>query len=220
VSQVEEARAAGPFVKIDYVSTVNAVVAQAVLDASSLQAIPAAGSPHTGFPSRPEGRHIMKKIPLQLAAAALLALAGGAAQAQVSVGASVNINVPGVYGRVDIGAPAAGVAFVAPPVVYAQPVVIAPSRVAIHQRPIYLYVPEAHQRDWAHHCAAYGACGQPVYFVREQWVHDRYVEHYPHDHRYDHWDREHGYGPGPQHGPERGHEHDHDDHDDRDHDRR
>ena len=67
---------------------------------------------------------------------------------------------------------------------------------AVHQRPIYLYVPEAHQRDWRHHCAAYGACGQPVYFVREQWVHDRYVQHYPHDHRYDHWDREHGYGPG------------------------
>ena len=131
----------------------------------------------------------MKKIHLQIAAA-LVALAGGAAQAQVSVGASVNINVPGVYGRVDFGAP--GVAYVAPQVVYAQPMIIAPSAVAVHQRPIYLYVPEAHQHDWAHHCAAYGACGQPVYFVREQWVHDRYVQHYPHDHRYDHWDRDHG----------------------------
>jgi len=163
----------------------------------------------------------MNKLPLQLAAAALLAIAGSAAQAQVSVGASVNINVPGVYGRVDIGAPA-GVAFVAPPVVYAEPVVIAPTPVAVRQRPIYLYVPEAHQRDWRHHCAAYGACGQPVYFVREQWVHERYVQHYPHDHRFDHWDREHG-------GWERGHEHDHDhdrredrhdhdrDHDDDDH---
>jgi hypothetical protein len=137
----------------------------------------------------------MKKIHLQIAAAALVALAGGAAQAQVSVGASIDVNVPGVYGRVDIGNP--GVAYVAPPVVYAQPMVILPSRVAVQQRPIYLYVPEAHQRDWAHHCRAYGACGQPVYFVREQWVHDRYVQHYPHDHRYDHWDREHGYGPGP-----------------------
>lgn len=147
----------------------------------------------------------MKKIHLQFAAAALAALAGSAANAQVSVGASVNINVPGVYGRVDIGSP--GVAFVAPPVVYAQPMVIAPSPVAIQQRPIYLYVPEAHQRDWAHHCAAYGACGQPVYFVREQWVHDRYVQHYPHDHRYDHEDREHG----------RGHDKDRD-HEDRGHD--
>ncbi len=159
----------------------------------------------------------MKKIHLQFAAAALAALAGGAANAQVSVGASVNINVPGVYGRVDIGSP--GVAFVAPPVVYAQPVVIAPSPVAIQQRPIYLYVPEDHQRDWAHHCAAYGACGQPVYFVREQWVHDRYVQHYPHDHRYDHGDHEHGRGHdkdrdrddhdhGDDHGDDHGHGHD------------
>ncbi len=70
-------------------------------------------------------------------------------------------------------------------------------------------MPEAHQHDWAHHCAAYGACGQPVYFVREEWVHDRYVQHYPHDHRFDHYDRERGYGP------ERGHDernHGHDDH--------
>ena len=142
-----------------------------------------------------------------------MAVAAGAAQAQVSVGAAININVPGVYGRVDIGAP--GPAFVAPPVVYEQPVIIAPSAVAIHQRPIYLYVPDAYQRDWRHHCGAYGACGQPVYFVKEQWVHDRYVQHYPHDHRFDHWDREHGYGPGPDHG----HEHDHDRHDDRREDR-
>jgi hypothetical protein len=151
----------------------------------------------------------MKKIHLPFAAA-LVALAGGAAQAQVSVGASVNINVPGVYGRVDIGSP--GVTYVAPPVVYAQPMIIAPTAVTVHQRPIYLYVPEGHQHDWAHHCAAYGACGQPVYFVREEWVHDRYVQHYPHDHRYDHWDREHGYGP------EHGRDHDgrHEGHDDRD----
>jgi hypothetical protein len=155
----------------------------------------------------------MNKTHLKIAAAALVALAGGAAQAQVAVGASININVPGVYGRVDIGAPTAGVAFVAPPVVYEQPMIIAPSRVAVHQRPIYLYVPEAHQRDWAHHCAAYGACGQPVYFVREQWVHDRYVQHYPHDHRFDHYDREHGYGPERGREQERRHdEREHDDH--------
>ena len=174
----------------------------------------------------------MNKLHLQVAAAALSALVGGAAQAQVSVGASININVPGVYGRVDIGAPSPGVVYVAPPVVYAQPVIIAPSPVAVQQRPIYLYVPEAHQHDWAHHCAAYGACGQPVYFVREQWVHDRYVQHYPHDHRYDHWDREHGrdhdrdrrhddYREGHDHG----HDHDRDRgrderHDDRRDDRR
>ena len=73
----------------------------------------------------------MNKIRLQVAAAALVALAAGAAQAQVSVGASININVPGVYGRGDIGAPSPNVAFVAPPVVYAQPMIIAPSPVAV-----------------------------------------------------------------------------------------
>jgi hypothetical protein len=160
----------------------------------------------------------MKTTHLQFAVAALLALAGGAAQAQVSVGASLNINVPGVYGRVDIGRPQVGVAFVAPPVVYEQPMIIAPSPVAIHQRPIYLYVPEAHQHDWAHHCAAYGACGQPVFFVREQWVHDRYVQHYPHDHRFDHYDREHGYGNPHDRRPE--HDEHHDDHRDDHHDDR
>jgi hypothetical protein len=175
----------------------------------------------------------MKKI--QLAAVALVAIAAGAAQAQVSVGAAININVPGVYGRVDIGAP--GPAFAPPPVVYEQPVIIAPSPVAIHQRPIYLYVPDAYQRDWRHHCGAYGACGQPVFFVKEQWVHDRYVQHYPHDHRFDNW---HGYGPGEhreaveherheverehheEHRDDHGHDdHGHDDHGhDHDHDRR
>ena len=159
----------------------------------------------------------MKKIHLQIAAA-LVALAGGAAQAQVSVGASININVPGVYGRVDIGAP--GVTYVAPPVVYAQPLIIAPSPVAVQQRPIYLYVPEAHQHDWAHHCRAYGACGQPVYFVREQWVQERYVQHYPHDHRYDHW-QERGHDNGRHEEDDRGHGHGHGHgHDDRDHDDR
>jgi hypothetical protein len=94
-------------------------------------------------------------------------------------------------------------------VVYAQPMIIAPTPVAIHQRPIYLYVPEAHQRDWRHHCAAYGACGQPVYFVREQWVHDRYVQHYPHDHRFDHDDRERGHGRGHDRDQERDHDNGH-----------
>ena len=144
----------------------------------------------------------MKKLHLVLAA--LVATAAGAAQAQVTVGASVNINVPGVYGRVDIGAPAPGVAFVAPPVVYAEPVVIAPTAVTVQQRPIYLYVPDWQQRDWRHHCGAYGACGQRVYFVRETWVRDRYVQHHPHDHRYDHWEGDHDHGR---------HGHDHDDHD-------
>jgi len=187
-------------VKFDYVDGVNGAVAQAVLDASSGSAFRS--------PRRPEGTSTMNKLHLVLAA--LVATAAGAAQAQVTVGASVNINVPGVYGRVDIGPPAQGVAFVPPPVVYAEPVIVAPTPVAVQQRPIYLYVPEWQQRDWRHHCGAYGACGQRVYFVRETWVRDRYVQHHPHDHRFDHLEGEHDHGR---------HGHDRDDHDRDDHDR-
>jgi hypothetical protein len=150
----------------------------------------------------------MNKI--HFAVAALVALAAGAAQAQVSVGASVNINVPGIYGRVDIGAPAPGVAFVPPPVVYAQPVVIAPAPIAVQRAPIYLYVPDWQQRDWAHHCGAYAACGQPVYFVREAWVRDRY-EKYHHDngrrghgHDRDDDDGDHDHDHGHGHGHDKG----------------
>jgi hypothetical protein len=110
---------------------------------------------------------IMNKFaPYLLAAGGLIAAA--MAHAEVSVGVSVGIHQPGLYGRVDIGN------YPPPPVVYAQPVVIAPTPVAVYQRPVYLYVPPGHQKNWAKHCARYAACGQPVYFVQEQWVEDRY----------------------------------------------
>ena len=48
---------------------------------------------------------------------------------------------------------------------------------AVHQQPIYLYVPPGHQKNWAKHCARYNACGQPVYFVQERWVQERYQQH-------------------------------------------
>jgi hypothetical protein len=155
----------------------------------------------------------MKTTPIKLAAASLIALLAGVAHAQIAVGGSISINTPGVYGRVDIG-PQPGAVYVPPAVVYAQPVIIAPSPIAVHQRPIYLYVPDAYSRDWAHHCRAYNACGQPVYFVRDQWVRERYAQHYPHGHAYGH-DRD---GRGDRH--EDRHEDRHDgkhDHDDGDH---
>ena len=51
-----------------------------------------------------------------------------------------------------------------------------PPRVAVVQQPVYLYVPPGHQKNWAKHCARYSACGQPVYFVQERWVAERYDE--------------------------------------------
>ena len=107
-----------------------------------------------------------RRLASAFAALAFAALAGHlpTASAQTSVGVSVSVVQPGVYGRIDIGT------FPAPAVIYPQPMVIVPSPVAVVQRPIYLYVPPGHQKHWAKHCAHYGACNQPVYFVQESWV--------------------------------------------------
>jgi hypothetical protein len=104
----------------------------------------------------------------RLAALAIAVTATSAPLAGTTVGVSIGINQPGIYGRVDIGNVAP------PPVIYAQPVVVAPAPVAVYQAPIYLYVPVAYQQNWPQYCARYAACGQPVYFVQEQWVQERY----------------------------------------------
>ena len=80
---------------------------------------------------------------------------------------SVNVTIrgevaPGVYGEVQVGnAPP-------PPVVYAQPVIIAPRPHHEHDegRPMYLHVPPGHAKNWARHCREYNACDRQVYFVR------------------------------------------------------
>ncbi len=134
----------------------------------------------------------MKRI-----ASLLGALALAPVWAQTSVGVSISVVQPGVYGRIDIGnAPQ-------PRLVYAQPVVIAASPVAMHQRPVYLYVPPGHQKNWAKHCARYNACGQPVYFVREDWVRERYDEHHGHGKDKGH-DNGHGQGNGHGKGGKKG----------------
>ena len=150
-----------------------------------------------GYPpsSSARRRNPLKKL-------ALLALALSAATsvlAGTDVAVSIGINQPGVYGRINIGN--------APPpvVVHSQPVVIAPSPVAVQQSPIYLYVPVAHQQNWRSYCGRYNACGQRVYFVKEQWVrerweheHERHGKHRGHDHK-------HGHDHRGKHG--RGHDH-------------
>ena len=121
----------------------------------------------------------MKKfLALLLAAGAI-----GSASAETRVGVSIGIHQPGVYGRIEIGD------LPRPEVVYAQPVIIAPAPYVVERRPIYLYVPPLHQRDWRRYCGRYSACGQPVYFVQDRWVRDRYEERHPG------WDRGRGHGP-------------------------
>lgn len=129
---------------------------------------------------RPLVRHLVPAL-----AAFALSCCLPAASAQTSVGVSVGIYQPGVYGRIDIGN------FPAPAVIYPQPIVVVPSPVAVVQRPIYLYVPPGHQKNWAKHCGHYGACGQPVYFVQERWVQERY-------------DHDHDHGHGKNHGKSKG----------------
>ena len=115
----------------------------------------------------------MRKL---LIAAALAAATVGSAMAQTSVGLSIGINQPGVYGQINIGN-------LPPPALVApQPVIIAPAAVSVP--PAYLYVPVAEQRNWRRYCRKYDACGRPVYFVREDWVRDRYAHEHPGwDHR-------------------------------------
>jgi hypothetical protein len=140
----------------------------------------------------------MKRVLLAvtMAAACLPALA------QTNVGVSVQVGQPGFYGRIDIGNVPTP-----PVVVYQQPVVIAPTPVAVYQRPIYLHVPPGHAKNWGRHCARYNACGQPVYFVQEQWYQQKYVpvarrgdrghDHDRHDDRRDHHGGNgHGHGHG------------------------
>lgn len=118
--------------------------------------------------------------------------------AQTNVGVSIGITQPGVYGRIDIGN------FPQPRLIYPQPVVIVQQPIAVQRQPIYLYVPPGHQKNWGKYCGRYNACGQPVYFVREDWVRERYAE------RRDHEDHD-GNGRGRGHGKDKKHKDKHKD---------
>lgn len=93
------------------------------------------------------------------------------AHAQAGVSLSLGINQPGVYGQINIGNLPA-------PALYApQPVLVAPG--AAVAAPLYLYVSDAERLDWRRYCGRYNACGRPVYFVREDWVRNRYAHEHP-----------------------------------------
>jgi hypothetical protein len=102
------------------------------------------------------------------------ALAATAVPAFAGVGVSVNIGEPGFFGQIDIGD------VPAPEYVNAQPIVEGP--VVVGAAPIYLHVPPGHMKHWRKHCAAYNACGRPVYFVTDNWYNQRYVPFYRENH--------------------------------------
>ena len=97
-------------------------------------------------------------------------VAGPAFAADVS--ASIGISQPGFYGQINIGD------FPRPTLIYAQPVWIQRPPKVVYVQPIYVRVPPGHEKHWGKHCAEYGACGRPVYFVREDWYQTYYVPHY------------------------------------------
>ena len=119
---------------------------------------------------------------------ALVLAIGAVSTATAQTSVSIGINQPGVYGRINIGN-------VPPPALYrAEPVIIAPRRVVVERQPVYLYVPPTHEQNWGRYCGQYNACGQPVYFVRDEWVRERYESEHPGWNRGRHrgWDKQDG----------------------------
>lgn len=127
------------------------------------------------------------------------------------VGVSVSIGQPGFYGRLDIGG------YPPPRLLYPQPIII--QQVPVYGEPLYLRVPPGHAKHWSKHCYKYQACGEQVYFVRDDWYQREYVpryrEHhgdrYDGDHRHrgrDHDDHDRGHGKGKDHGHGHGRGHD------------
>lgn len=116
------------------------------------------------------------------------------------VGVYVNIGQPGFYGRIDIGN------YPQPQLIYPAPVMVQPMPMGMAPQPIYLRVPPGHRKNWRRHCQRYGACGQPVYFVGDDWYNNVYVPRY-HAHGNYQGEERGGYGGG--HGShDRGHDRD------------
>lgn len=142
-----------------------------------------------------------------LFAAALVASAlGTAATARAAdVGVSVSIGQPGFYGRLDIGG------FPPPPLLFPQPILV--ERVPVGRPPIYLRVPPGHAKHWSKHCHEYRACGERVYFVRDEWYTREYAPRYRdrHDYRDDRRDDRRDYYREERHDRREGRRDDRDD---------
>jgi len=109
----------------------------------------------------------MKRFLIAFAVAA--ATSGSTAHA-ADVGVSVSIGQPGFYGRLDIGG------YPAPALLYPEPVMI--QAVPYGRPPLYLRVPPGHAKHWHKYCHRYSACGERVYFVRDDWYQREYAPVY------------------------------------------
>lgn len=113
------------------------------------------------------------------------------------VGVSVSIGQPGFYGRIDIGD------FPQPRVLYTQPIIVERG-IPMNRPPVYLRVPPGHAKNWKKYCREYGACGERVLFVHDDWYEREYVPRYQERH-HDRRDK----GRGDDHG-NKGHGNKHD----------
>jgi hypothetical protein len=84
---------------------------------------------------------------------------------------AADVGDAGFYGRLDVGD------YPAPRVIYREPVVERGYTDAGHD-PVYVRVPTAHRKHWNRECRRYNACGEPVYFVRDDWYNDVYAPQY------------------------------------------
>lgn len=105
----------------------------------------------------------------RLMLAVVVAASGGNVLA-ADVGVSVTVGQPGYYGRIDIGN------FPQPQLLYAQPVVIERVPTVAVPQPVCLHVPPGHAKNWRKHCGRYNACGEPVYFVSDNWYNNVYAK--------------------------------------------
>jgi hypothetical protein len=132
--------------------------------------------------------------------AGLLAAASALPALAADVGVSVTIGQPGFYGHIDIGD------FPTPALIYPQPVIVTPGVVV--GGPIYLRVPPGHAKRWSKYCGRYNACGQRVYFVRDEWYNNVYAPRYREQHGYrdEGRGRDHDGDRGRDGGDRRGHD--------------
>ncbi len=116
-----------------------------------------------------------------LLAAAIAATTFSSTTGATDVGVSVSIGQPGFYGRIDIGG------YPPPALIYREPVMI--QAVPYGRPPLYLRVPPGHAKKWHKYCHRYHACGERVYFVRDDWYEREYAPRYRERH-YGHRDHD------------------------------
>jgi len=143
----------------------------------------------------------MKRLFISAVIAATAFIASALA---ADVGVSVTVGQPGFYGRIDIGD------FPQPRLIYREAVIIERG-IPMHRGPIYLRVPPGHAKNWKKHCHEYGACGERVFFVHNDWYEHEYVPRYQERHGDRGYDHREGNGRGNDHGNQgHGNKHDRD----------